>query len=199
MKARIIDPLVMELWSFDATLNESADDEWDVTQFPVETGLDITDHIQAKPCKMTLEGILTDTPLDDPLSMPVGRSKRAYEALVALARRKQSLVVVCGFRLFQNMVITAISLKRAPGDGDSLSPSVTLQEVRYVTSMSVPIPPEILSPPISATAQSPVDGGTQAAGAPTDEVENASQKTLAKSLVDNMSGGGDLMSVLSGG
>jgi len=46
----------------DATLSESFDAPIEVTQHPVEKGVDITDHIILKPQKVTIDGVLSETP-----------------------------------------------------------------------------------------------------------------------------------------
>jgi len=46
----------------DATLSESFDAPMEVTQHPVENGIDISDHIILKPQKVIIDGIITETP-----------------------------------------------------------------------------------------------------------------------------------------
>lgn len=48
----------------DATLQEVITKNSDVTEFPVEEGKSITDHVRPKPVELRLDGIVSDTPLD---------------------------------------------------------------------------------------------------------------------------------------
>lgn len=46
----------------DATLSENFTAEAEVTQHPVENGIDISDHIILKPKKLSIDGIISETP-----------------------------------------------------------------------------------------------------------------------------------------
>jgi len=48
---------------FDASLSETYSTPLDITQFPIETGETISDHIIVKPFSMTFQGIISDTPI----------------------------------------------------------------------------------------------------------------------------------------
>ena len=50
-------------FQLDATVNESFSKEMDATTNPVEQGVDITDHIILKPEKLTIEGVMSATPI----------------------------------------------------------------------------------------------------------------------------------------
>lgn len=46
----------------DATLRENFDATTEVTQHPVEDGADISDHVILKPLKLTIDGVISETP-----------------------------------------------------------------------------------------------------------------------------------------
>ncbi len=48
----------------DVAISEQHKYEAEVTDFPVESGGSISDHIRPKPFTLTIEGVVTDTPLD---------------------------------------------------------------------------------------------------------------------------------------
>lgn len=50
--------------TFDVTLNEDAQFSAEVSDNPVESGPEVTDHIQLKNPKLSFEGIVSETPLD---------------------------------------------------------------------------------------------------------------------------------------
>ena len=52
----------------DATLSHSHTYTNSVTQFPVENGFNISDHVRHEPDKLTMEGMITDTPLTTAIS-----------------------------------------------------------------------------------------------------------------------------------
>lgn len=52
------------LMVFDAVTSEDPTFEADVTEVPVEEGKEVTDHIQLKNPRLTLQGVVSQTPLD---------------------------------------------------------------------------------------------------------------------------------------
>lgn len=50
-------------FQLDATVNEQFQAEAEPTQNPVEQGVDITDHIILKPKKLTIQGLVSETPI----------------------------------------------------------------------------------------------------------------------------------------
>ncbi len=57
--------------TIDATLEESHSSSVDITDFPIEDGSIISDHFILKPKELTIEGIITDTPIN-PLAQLTG-------------------------------------------------------------------------------------------------------------------------------
>jgi hypothetical protein len=60
----------------DITYNESVQLEADVTQFPVEDGPDVSDHIRIKPVVVTIDGFVSEAPLN---------LEASYQGLVSAA------------------------------------------------------------------------------------------------------------------
>ncbi len=73
----------LETFKFDATTSEDPSDVVTITDHPVEVGVNIVDHARPEPERITLEGVITDTPhhgnlndddtdyTDQPLSLTV--------------------------------------------------------------------------------------------------------------------------------
>lgn len=185
--ARIIDPLLLQLFEFDLVDSESWEDPIDWTDFPVESGISITDHGVIQPVKLTLSGVVTDSPL--PPSIPtLQRARRAYEALIDIAKRRNLVTVVTGVRVLENMAIESVALARDPATGKAVRPVVSLREVRIVQSVTVAIPPEILNPPVEPDASSAADAGSQAPGTPDAATSAASNASLAKRALEGLEG-----------
>lgn len=53
----------LPLFTFDVTTSEQTESTAEVTEFPVEIGADISDHVRTKPSTVTLVGEITMTPL----------------------------------------------------------------------------------------------------------------------------------------
>ena len=57
------------IFQFDAVINEQHSRDALVTQFPVETGQVVTDHIVVSPPELTVQGIITDSPIGNARSL----------------------------------------------------------------------------------------------------------------------------------
>lgn len=185
--ARIVDPLLLQLFEFDLVDSESWEDPIEWTDFPVESGISVTDHGVIQPVKLTLSGVVTDSPL--PPSVPtLQRARRAYEALIEIAKRRNLVTVVTGVRVLENMAIESVALARDNATGKAVRPVISLREVRIVQSVTVAIPPEILDPPVEPDASSAADAGSQAPGAPGAATTAASDASLAKRALAGLEG-----------
>lgn len=57
------------IFQFDAVINEQHSRDAQVTQFPVETGQTVTDHLLVTPPEITVQGIITDSPIGNAKSL----------------------------------------------------------------------------------------------------------------------------------
>lgn len=146
--------------TFDATMNESGTDAIEVTKHPVEQGIEITDHSQPEPTKLSLSGVFTNTPLGDD-SPEVNRDIRLYESLRALQAKREPVTVVTGIRIYQDMIITSVGGARDSGSGQEINVTVEFQQVRFAQQAVVPVPPGILRAKKRSRGTSKRDAGRQ--------------------------------------
>jgi len=132
----------------DATVTEEHKTSCDLTENPVEDGAKITDHVQLKPAELTIEGVITDTPLGYAIigniqnivrsvSTLFGKSSRsidAYNDLLALQKSRRPFTVVTGLKRYENMILTELSVPRTVDTGKSLHFRAVMKEIRIVTS-----------------------------------------------------------------
>jgi hypothetical protein len=110
----------------------------EVTSFPVETGADVTDNVRLTPAEISLDCIVSDTPigpivaLRDPLSTP---SDDAYARLLAIRAARLPVVVVTARGRFENMMLTSLSIPVKSDDGKTLRFTVAFREVRFVANL----------------------------------------------------------------
>lgn len=143
---------------FDASINESYQSPARVTQHPVEQsaddpqGINVVDHVQILPRVITLEGIISDSPLplqtlsleaftgaisSSALAETLGSatlSQLAYEKLEELKNAKAPLSLITGLTEFSPVVISNLNVRRNVNTGRALSFSLTVQEVIIVDS-----------------------------------------------------------------
>lgn len=162
--------------TLDATMVEKHRLKANLTKFPIErsaTGESIVnDHIEQEPDYLVLEGIITNTPLDEVSSALIGvqsaavldRVRKTYQELERLMRRGTVFTVTTGLKIYTSMVITEIGTTRRGGSGarQSIRPQITFEKALFTNTVRVPIPAEILAPPPPAPSEPPPSSHTSA-------------------------------------
>lgn len=132
----------------DCTISEQHSGEMEVTDHPVESGTNITDHVRRKPETLTVEGIVTDTPIlsesERNAAGPVRkgeatRSKAAFLALRALRDSGQPVTVVTPLNTYDSMVMTSLVFPRDAETGEAIKFTAQFKEIRTVDSQKVKI------------------------------------------------------------
>jgi len=153
----------------DANLSEEHQYENQVTEFPVEEGADITDHIKLNPERLNIEGFITNSPIEvvyenvnevierKPGKVEVkktesignySRIETAHEALLAISGRKiagkettpQIVDLVTGLRVFTDMVITSLTIPRSADIGQALKFNASFVKIRKTNTQTIEIP-----------------------------------------------------------
>jgi hypothetical protein len=167
----------------DVTISETHERSNRVTNFPVEDGSNVTDHIGNEPERVFLEGFVTNNPAV-PGAPAILRAENTFNLLDALWREREVVEVATQLRVYRDMGIVRINVPKGRGVGDALRFTVELQRVRKVGSEVVDIPVDILPQreeqptavaqdadgSVQDAAQSPVDNGRQVAPESTEEV-----------------------------
>jgi hypothetical protein len=138
----------------DASVSETHTAEVEVTEHPVEQGVNIIDHARVKPRRLTIEGLISATPMAfteavAPQSSrgisfvahtaPVGMDlvTRAYADLLKLRADGTLVTVSTGLETYQNMLIKSLVFPRNASIGYSLRFTAELVEVRIVQNKTV--------------------------------------------------------------
>ena len=124
--------------TFDATPQIDTTDEVQITQHPVEKGIDITDHIRALPTALVLNGMISDSPIvfAAALLADTDRVEKAHYLLLQKMKSGAECFVVTTRRLFLSMRLKSVSSLRTAKTGDSLPFTVRLQEVKTVEAVA---------------------------------------------------------------
>jgi hypothetical protein len=170
----------------DASISEQHSAEVEVTEHPVEKGANIADHLRPKPEVLTIEGLVTNTPLDPSAALvrrtqgstqfdsraelQPERAGQAYADLRALKDSGELVTVVTSLRTYENMALRSLSVPRDARSGQALRFTATLVQVRTVTSATVSVP----------RAQKKTSLGKKATTAtPAEQVNKSTLKQLA--------------------
>lgn len=153
--------LVLQL---DVLANESFEMSSSVTKSQVEDGSTISDHVTPSPDKLTIEAIVSDTPVSLQrtyskarfLSLP---SQDAHKILRQLANDRKPFDFVGGLQVYKNMVITSYNPVRNSKTGSILHFVCSMEQVKIVSTQT--FIPEKVKSTSQKRATVKVERGTQ--------------------------------------
>lgn len=153
LKGAALDALNMGLTGIviDATVTETHLSECDVTKNPVEGGAPVTDHVQVLPKKLTIEGVISDTPLGFAFIGNIqnlvrsvttifggrSRSQDAYDDLVRLQTSKRPFTVITNLKKYDNMIMASLSVPRTSQTSGAIHFTAEMQEIIIVESEEI--------------------------------------------------------------
>lgn len=158
----------------DATLDENHEWAAEATSNPVEQGAPVTDHVIEQSDKLRIRGFVTDTPLTASASVQgvvnsgaVGnRTQGVFELLNQLIKLREPMSVYTKHKVYDDMVLTAVTIPRSAADGEAIEFTAEFVHVRKVATQIVDVPPGInpkddakASGALSRKAQPQKDGG----------------------------------------
>lgn len=130
----------------DASISEQHGFESEVTEHPVEEGADIADHVRARPIVVTIEGVVSDAPIGPVATRRTANALPSDDALAKLlairdAREPVTIQTTLGNKspnevgkVYQNMVLTSLSIPRDSATGFALRFSATFTQIQLVTN-----------------------------------------------------------------
>jgi hypothetical protein len=135
----------------DATINESHRYTAEITDNPIESGGETTDHVHLNPFELDIEGIISDSPIGygvvsnfknviNNLGKPFGRTPRSIEAcdeLLALYRNRLPFTVVTSLKKYSNMIISNIEFPRNAQTGNAIIFRATFRQIQIVNTQEV--------------------------------------------------------------
>lgn len=180
----------------DAVISESHTNTVRVTKNPIELGADITDHAIIEPKSIRILAQVSDSPLGaaalgqivdlisglfgTSTSENITRSNAAYNAMVQLMEQREPIEVQTKLLLYNNMIITSLSVVQDKDSSNVTLMNITLEEVFITESKSVKLDQSQLSGSAKSQASSAENKGRQEAKTP-DETTN---KSVLKSIND---------------
>ena len=142
--------------AFDALVSEAPQYMGQLTESVIENGAVINDHFTARPLRLTVEGVISDTPLStSPFATAAQAagalgaansqspgsyqkfSARAFAYLENLYLQKSLFDFVGGFRIYANMMITEWRPTRTAETSGSLEFTMTMEQVTIVSTATL--------------------------------------------------------------
>jgi hypothetical protein len=121
----------------DATVSETHEFSSEVTEHPVENGADVTDNVRARPIRITMDCVVSDTPIGfvrDVRGENALPSDDAYALLIDLRDSREPVDIETSLRTFENMVLESLSIPRSPQNGDALRFTASFVQIQLVTN-----------------------------------------------------------------
>jgi len=167
----------------DASLEEMHTRDVEITRFPVEVGVDITDHARRQPEKVKITGVISNTPIEllPSLTNSSTRAEEAYQALIEIQDNQQLIAVITTLRIYENMLLKRVDVPRNAQKGNVVEVTLELEEIILVQSQTVEAPE-----PVKEGAQGETDLGPQAP--PVDA--SAATSTTSTSVLAQVTGVG---------
>ncbi len=178
---RKINPCVFGTITLDARMESEDILVNDVTEYPVETGATVSDHIWPKPRRFSIKGFITNAPVKflgvglnpvggiaNAVTNPVNYTKKAYEELERICAARELVEIFTPQKTFKNMAIEKISIPSTPADGEALYFTAEVKQVVFVNSLAVAV---YLKAPKAGSAKPKAEKGktpTTEAGAKTE-------------------------------
>lgn len=169
----------------DVTVEEQHDDELAITQHPVEKTADITDHAYNLPSRLAVKVGWSPAGAANP-GVPFGDSsglgdpvplQTIYEQLLDLQKSRELLTVYTGKRIYDNMLIRAISVVTDQDSENALFVAMQLQEVILVETQTVTVPPNSVQKAPKKTGAT-LNAGTKSAQPHPPTINTGSAETV---------------------
>lgn len=151
-------PSQVGLLTVDVTIEEGHEFGAEVTNWPIEGGALITDHVRLEPRSLTITGFVSDTPLNA-VGLSLGRS-RAASAFFILEQMWQAripFVVVSQLRVYRNMVIESLSVPKAREQ--AIRFTCKMREIEIVSGQNTLLPATSESTSSNVSPQIAANGG----------------------------------------
>lgn len=140
--ARAKQPVSINGIEFDALIDQSISYEADVPEYPTEKGFNVSDNITVKARTISMTLYVTDTPVT--WAKRFGASPDRVESVVKQLEQlyfaKKVITAVTSDAVYENVVITSLSISKSADTGYAREIPITLKEITVVESKTVTIP-----------------------------------------------------------
>jgi len=168
----VLDGDGLNVFTFDATLDEAHTLDGSVTSYKVGGRQDITSNVVLEAPMLQLTGVITNTPttpqfLEGEAALNAAgfsdtqtRVQSTWGILVAIREARELLTVVTGLTAYTDMILHTISLRRT-GPRQDIRPVLTFKRIEFATLAAVDVPVDVLRALVKKTAPPKVDKGEQ--------------------------------------
>ena len=126
----------------DAFINETHTFSSEITEDPIESGGTIVDHVYQMPFSLSIEGIISNTPMSL-IGLTVFDSvdryfkdesnnfaSNAFAKIEDVFKRREAISIATSLKTYDNMVLESLSVERGGGQQESLRFSCTARQIK---------------------------------------------------------------------
>jgi hypothetical protein len=137
----------------DAFVQETHGFSSEISEHPIESGSSIVDHVHNKPICLSIEGIISNTPMtlvglaafDSASRFFQGESNdsalAAFEKIQSLFKKREPLSIATSLKIYDKMVLETLNIERGKGfSSDTLHFSCTAKQIRIVRQERIKLP-----------------------------------------------------------
>lgn len=143
----------------DAVISRETTFASEVSEYPVETGFVVSDHVTRQPVKLSMEVIFTPTPVTYLDSKDINKINTTTAELIEIYKNGEPITVETSDMIYENMVLTNAPIRRTIEDGICLRLQLDFQQVTIVTEKMADQTSEEAE---GKSGDSEVEGGTAA-------------------------------------
>jgi hypothetical protein len=136
----------------DAFINEKHMFSSEITEHPIESGSVIGDHIYHLPFSLSIDGIISNTPMNLIGLTAFDSAKRfleessndfahiAFEKIEELFRKREPITISTSLKTYHNMVLESLHVERGNGNAESLHFTASARQIGIVQQQKIEIP-----------------------------------------------------------
>lgn len=180
-------------YAIDVVVTFERSREATVTQWPIESGATITDHVQINPAQVTMEGVITDAPMSamsDERTDGIPPTSEAFERLNAIMTARLPVSIETPRGNYKDMILKSLGEPYNAQTGEAVRFRASFVEVMIVnterSSVKITLPKGKPKKKVGSRSTKPVDGDDDA-----DSVSNrlkdyaAGRRSVLGDIVDS--------------
>ncbi|SBA20801.1 phage baseplate protein [Citrobacter amalonaticus] len=127
-----------------------------ITQFPTEGRVDISDNIGENTDELSITAFISNTPIhalvDEVMNFADRflngrkRTQEAFNQLLALKKQRTPMTVTTRYRVYENMGLEDVTIRRTPDIGDALVVELSFKQINIVKTTTGTVPAGIGRP-----------------------------------------------------
>lgn len=166
----------------DALLTENTSLRSKITEYPVEDGSVISDHITQEAEMLSIEGVITGVGTQFNVSAGKAKLISAKETLRQLHRERELLTITTGMEIYTDFAIESCEISRKADGGEQFDVSLTLKKIKKVTLRTEDIPPEKTSGSATGKAgKTKTNAGKSSSNKPTPSQQSMANNQIKQS------------------